>query len=366
MAPLAAIREANGPVATDGRAVGGAASGLKTRLRRKDSSVRSLPLDSESAIEHSAWRDVRQIFELAGRIEASAEGQPERHLARQIIETLGELSRILQLQEEPSSDLARPGALAGFAPDHLSNISRSPDWVSLIAELTSSHAPSSPLVSVVDRDPTFRSAICLALEAEGLTVETFATCEQFLRAETSGGPACLIINSDLPGMGGLKLLRTLGDRGHALPVIVVAGPCDVHTAVEALKAGVVDFLEKPIGCDDLLSSVERALVRAREQDRLKLDHDAAAKRLLALTPRQRQVMDLILAGHPSKNIATDIGVSQRTVESHRAEVMRKTGAKSMPALAQLAAKATFEASTPLRFDFGPPGGHAAAVGNDQP
>ena len=155
-------------------------------------------------------------------------------------------------------------------------------------------------------------------------------------------------------MSGLKLLRTLSDQGHALPVIVVAGPGEVRTAVDALKAGVVDFLEKPIERDVLLASVERALVRGRESEQLKFDHETAANRLLELTPRQRQVMNLILAGHPSKIIAADIGVSQRTVESHRAEVMRKTGARSMPALAPFGAAAAVRAVAPLRFDFGRP------------
>ena len=217
------------------------------------------------------------------------------------------------------------------------------------------------MVAVVDRDPDFRSAICRALEAEGLTVEAFANCDLFLRAQTAGGPACLIIDSNLPGMSGLKLLRTLSDQGHALPVIVVAGPSEVQTAVDALKAGVVDFLEKPIWCDVLLASVERALIRGRELEQFNFDHEAAADRLLELTPRQRQVMDLILAGHPSKNIAVDIGVSQRTVESHRAEVMRKTGARSMPALARLAAAAAIGTRAPLSFDFGPTKGRLTPI-----
>jgi len=144
-----------------------------------------------------------------------------------------------------------------------------------------------------------------------------------------------------------------------LPVIVVAGPSEVQTAVDALKAGVVDFLEKPIGRDVLLASIERALVRGREAKQFNLERDAATDRLLKLTPRQRQVMDLIVAGHPSKNIAADIGVSQRTVEGHRAEVMRRMGARSMPALVRLAVAAAVGTPAPLSFDFGQAEGQLA-------
>ena len=253
--------------------------------------------------------------------------------------------------------------MAGFSSDGVSSASKSPRWLQLVAQLAASDARSAPMIAVVDRDPEFRAAICLALEAEGLTVEAFASCDLFLRAQASGGPACLIIDSNLPGMSGLKLLRTLGDQGHALPVIVVAEPGEVQTAVSALKAGVVDFLEKPICSGVLLASVERALVRGRASQQFNLDHDGAADRLRKLTPRQREVMDLILAGHPSKNIAADIGVSQRTVESHRAEVMRKMGARSMPALARLAGAAANGTPGPLSFDFGLADGRTAPSGN---
>jgi FixJ family two-component response regulator len=314
-----------------------------------------------NAVERAARPDLRVLRQLAGRLEASVQGSVKQNLVRQLIETLADLSRTLQGHSETSRGLVESGAVASdFSSNGVSGASKSPRWMKLLAQLAVSGARSSPMIAVVDRDPDFRSAICLALEAEGLTVAAFANCDLFLRAQTSGGPACLIIDSNLPGMSGLKLLRTLSDQGHALPVIVVAGPSEVQTAVDALKAGVVDFLEKPICCDVLLASVERALIRGRESEQFNLDHEAAADRLLELTPRQRQVMDLILAGHPSKNIAVDIGVSQRTVESHRAEVMRKTGARSMPALARLAL-AAIGTRAPLSFDFGPTEGRHTPI-----
>jgi two-component system CheB/CheR fusion protein len=121
---------------------------------------------------------------------------------------------------------------------------------------------------------------------------------------------------------------------------MITGDSDVPTAVQAMKSGAADFIEKPIHHADLVDSVTRALERARDAGKLDAWHTAAAGQLAELTLRQRQVMALVLAGAPSKNIAADLGISQRTVENHRAAIMRKTGAKSLPALARLAVAAT--------------------------
>jgi FixJ family two-component response regulator len=296
--------------------------------------------------------ELRRLFELAARLEATVQGPEKQGLARQLATTLADLSRRLQGQDQTLDGRREPSSVnVDLGLYDVPKEGESPHWADFLEDLTSSGARSSPLIAVVDHDPDFRTAIRDALEAEGLTVETFASCDLFLRAWTSGEPACLIIDSSLPGMNGLQLLRTLNDHGRVVPVIIVAGPSEVPTAVRALKAGAVDFLEKPIRCTVLLASLERALVMGREAERSNADHVAAANRLLDLTPRQRQVMEMILAGHPSKNIAADIGVSQRTVESHRAEVMRRTGAKSMPALARLAAAAIAVSATPLSFHF---------------
>jgi len=148
--------------------------------------------------------------ELAGRLEESVQGSVNQNLVRQLIETLADLSRTLQGQSEISCHLVESGPIAaGVSSDGATSPGKAPRWMSLLAQLAASGARSSPMIAVVDRDPDFRSAICRALEAEGLTVEAFANCDQFLRARTSGGPACLIIDSNLPGMIGLKLLRTL-------------------------------------------------------------------------------------------------------------------------------------------------------------
>ncbi|MFG1376808.1 response regulator transcription factor [Xanthobacter autotrophicus] len=142
-------------------------------------------------------------------------------------------------------------------------------------------------------------------------------------------------------MKGLELLQRLHEAGHGLPAVMITGNSDVRMAVQAMKAGAFDFIEKPVGRSELLGCVAQALEQARDADTRPVWHAAAAEHLGSLTPRQREVLDLVLAGHPSKNIAIDLGISRRTVENHRAAIMKKTGAKSLPALARLALAATW-------------------------
>jgi len=193
-----------------------------------------------------------------------------------------------------------------------------------------------PVIFVVDDDGTVRDAVRAVLEDDGKIVEDFAACEEFLAAWRPGREGCLVIDAYLPGMNGLELLQRMKDAGHHLPAIMITGNSDVAIAVEAMKAGASDFIEKPISRAELLSCVGRALEQSRDSSKLSAWHDEAAGHLADLTPRQREIMDLVLAGHPSKNIAADLRISQRTVENHRASIMKKTGSKSLPALARLA------------------------------
>jgi len=205
---------------------------------------------------------------------------------------------------------------------------------------TTALAAVVPAVLVVDDEDGVREAIRALLEDEGLVVEDFATAEAFLDAFQPGRDICLLIDAYLPGMSGLDLLRRLGDAGTRPPSIMITGKSDVSTAVEAMKAGALDFIEKPIGRTELLAAIERAFEQSRDSGKRVAAREEAARRVAGLTHRQRQIMDLVLAGHPSKNIAADLGVSQRTVENHRAAIMRKTGTKSLPALARLALAGT--------------------------
>ena len=193
-----------------------------------------------------------------------------------------------------------------------------------------------PEVFVVDDDSVVREAIRDVLEYDGRSVQAYSTCEAFIEAYRTGGEACLLIDAYLPGMNGLELLRWLGHSGHRLPAIMITGKSDVPMAVQAMKAGAWDFIEKPIGHRELLVSVKNALEQSRNSSNLLASQENAASAIAGLTPRQRQIMELVLAGHPSKNISADLGISQRTVENHRASIMEKTGSKSLPALARLA------------------------------
>jgi two-component system CheB/CheR fusion protein len=203
------------------------------------------------------------------------------------------------------------------------------------------HSPEPPAVFVVDDDSDVREALRNVLEEEGLAVEDYATCEAFLEAYRPGREACLLIDAYLPGMSGLELLRRLQDAGDRLPSIMITGNSDVAMAVQAMKAGAADFIEKPAGRGELLAAVERALEQSRDSGVLAARRERARTVVAGLTPRQRQIMDEVLAGHPSKNIAADLGISQRTVENHRAAIMERTGSASLPALARLAVAAAW-------------------------
>ena len=198
------------------------------------------------------------------------------------------------------------------------------------------------VIFVVDDDAHVRDAIRSVLEDDGRVVQDFSSCEDFLAAYRPGREACLLVDAYLPGMNGLELLQRLGEAGHRLPAIMITGNSDVPMAVEAMKAGASDFIEKPVSRSELLAGVGRALELARDSSKLTAYREDAAGHLAGLTDRQRQIMTMVLAGHPSKNIAADLGISQRTVENHRAAIMTKTGSKSLPALARLALAAAPE------------------------
>ena len=196
-------------------------------------------------------------------------------------------------------------------------------------------------VFVIDDDRNVRDAITRVLGADGHRVAAYATCEAFLDDFKPGSGACLLVDAYLPGMQGIELLHRLSESGETMPSIMITGSSDVPMAVQAMKAGATDFIEKPIGDADLLASVARAVDNSRDAGKLRGWQREAATLLAGLTRREREVMDLVLAGEPSKNIAADLRISQRTVENHRASIMRKTSSKSLPALARLALTAGY-------------------------
>ena len=192
------------------------------------------------------------------------------------------------------------------------------------------------VIYIVDDDSHVREALRGAIEKAGRIVETYPTCEAFLEAYRPGHDGCLVIDARMPGMDGLALLHQLRASGDQIPAIMITGQGNVQVAIQAMKAGASDFIEKPFSNTELLASIDHALEHSEDIAKRNARRVNASEIIAGLTQREHQVMELILTGHPNKNIAADLGISQRTVEKHRAAIMHKTGAKSLPALARLA------------------------------
>jgi two-component system CheB/CheR fusion protein len=203
-------------------------------------------------------------------------------------------------------------------------------------------ARQGPVIFVVDDDQAVRQSMHDFLSQDGWAVELYANGEAFLEAYRPGIEGCLLVDAVMPGMDGFALLRRLEAESHRLPAIMITGNGDVPMAVRAMQAGAVDFIEKPASVGELLASIDHALEQMRDAAKQAEWREAAAARLAGLTARQRQILDLVLAGKPSKNIAVDLGISQRTVENHRSAIMHKTGSKSLPALVRLTLAAVGE------------------------
>jgi two-component system CheB/CheR fusion protein len=200
-------------------------------------------------------------------------------------------------------------------------------------------------VYVIDDDSHVRDTISTLLIAEGYAVLAYPSAEAFLAAERAPSGGCLLVDAAMPGMNGMELLRQLRAAHAGLPSIVITGRSDVSVAVAAMRAGASDFIEKPVSRVELLASIARVIEQSRDSATPPTWRAEAARQLASLTPRQREVMDRVLAGHPSKNIALDLAISQRTVENHRASIMRKAGVSSLPALARLAMAAADDAGS---------------------
>ena len=197
--------------------------------------------------------------------------------------------------------------------------------------------PLTPVVFVVDDDPALREALCQLLEGDGLECECFPDGESFLARYDKDRSGCLLLDMAMPGMSGLEVQQALKKRGLVIPIIFLTGHGDIPMAVKAVKAGAADFLTKPVQGAVLLDRVRRALDQDLEC-RANQDHFRAARRHYArLTPREREVMALVVAGLSSKAIAIRLGLSYRTVEVHRTHVMHKMGADSLAELVHLSA-----------------------------
>ncbi len=192
----------------------------------------------------------------------------------------------------------------------------------------------APTIFVIDNDATLRETIRDLLEDHGYAVECFADGPTFLRAYQEGRDGCLLIDALIPGMSGIALLGQLKNCGIALPAIVMSRAPPLHVAVQAMKAGAVDFIEKPFKSALLLATVKTALQQAEAIVSRRIYRKDAARRVGRLTKRQHEILDLVVAGHPTKNIAADLHIRHRVVDNHRAAIARKTNSKSLPALIQ--------------------------------
>jgi len=193
----------------------------------------------------------------------------------------------------------------------------------------------APTVFLIDDDQAVRDAVGLLLRATGLIVESFASATDFLKSDGIRRPGCLLLDVRMPGMSGLELQSHLLERGWCLPVIIVTGHGDVPMAVRAMKAGAVDFLQKPYNDQTLLDRIAQALELCRHR-RLTYDERLRIQaNYRQLTPREREVAALVVAGKANKVIAAELGLSPKTIEVHRANVMFKMQAHSLSQLVQM-------------------------------
>ena len=190
-------------------------------------------------------------------------------------------------------------------------------------------------VHVIDDDDAVRDSLRFLFESAGLKVRAYESGAAFLAAADAHTAGCVLTDVRMPGFDGIALMRRLAELGAEIPVIVMTGHADVPLAVEALKEGAADFIEKPLDDERLLSAVRAALETGRRRREEAAGIVAIAARLASLTPREREVLDGLVVGHPNKTIAYDLGTSPRTIEVHRGRVMEKMQARSLADLVRM-------------------------------
>jgi len=193
-------------------------------------------------------------------------------------------------------------------------------------------------IFVVDDDAAVRDSLRMLLKADGHDVATFASAQEFLDVCTPETQGCVILDVKMPGMDGPTLQEELNRRAVRLPIVFLSGQGTIPITVRTIKAGAVDFLTKPVDGSELLACVRDALKAGMAAQELDADRNSSASRLSTLTDREREIMELTIEGRTSKEIARQLAISYRTVESHRAHILRKTGAANLIELARLASQ----------------------------
>jgi FixJ family two-component response regulator len=196
-----------------------------------------------------------------------------------------------------------------------------------------------PTIFVVDDDESVRKGLVRLLKSAGYRPESCASAEEFLdRWERNPAPGCVLLDIQMPGLDGLQLQQRLQASAHGIPIVFITGYGDIPMSVKAMKAGAVDFLPKPFRDDDLLGAVQQAIRRDIRQRALRAERDVAEKRYEALTAREREVMALVVAGLLNKQIASELGASEKTIKIHRGRVMEKMKVQSVADLVRAAEK----------------------------
>jgi FixJ family two-component response regulator len=204
-----------------------------------------------------------------------------------------------------------------------------------------------PMVFVVDDDASVRKALARLLKSAGFRTQLFASAEEFLKQPLPDAPACALLDVSMPGLSGLDLQHALAERDVRLPVIFITGHGDIPMSVHAMKAGAADFLTKPFNATDLLAAVRQAIARHSEALQTQAAETAVQQRAETLSQREREVMELVVCGLLNKQSGHKLGVSEKTIKAHRAQVMRKMQANSLPELVRMAEKIGIKAGAPF-------------------